>query len=382
MANTALDTILQPTVTTGVVKQVAATSSILLNKFGMQPGGPNTKQVGHRRFGYDVFNDSRKVAQGRSPGSAAAVVKRQAVGRVEGVFPRAHERVPMLLEELHNLRPIGGSSNQFDNAGESFVQKQLRIQGQKIANFRTTLLAGMLRDSLYYHTSGDDIYFDFTSTSGTQIDFKMPAANKNQLNMLGAGDIINTSWATVATAGVFDDIMAINKAFQQLWGGRLEVVICGADIWSYVTNNTDLKGRAGSANRVFEQFERPTEVVDAMGNPINMFIGRLTPLPWLEWWIMGDEGLDLGAPGSESYTSFLPTTGAIFMQRPSNEWCEMLEGSEPVVKNYGQDSTIAMGLDSWTVHERDPARVDLFTIDNALSALYVPKSVAFGTVVF
>lgn len=382
MANTGLDTILQPTITSGVVKQVAGTSSLLLNMFGMQPGGANTKQVGHRRFGYDVFNDSRKVTQGRSPAAAAAVVRRQPVGRVEGVFPRAHERVPMLLEELHNLRPIGGQSNMFDNAGETFVQKQLRVQGQKIANFRSMLLAGMLRDSLYYHMIGDDIYFDFTSTGGMQINFQMPAGNKSQLDMLGAGAIVGTSWLTVATAPIFDNLMNINKAFQQLWGGRLEVVICGAQIWSYVTNNTDMKGRAGSANRVFEQFERTTQVQDALGNPINAFVGRLTPLPWIEWWILGDEGLELGIPGSESYTPFLAATDAVFMQRPSSEWCELLEGSEPVVKNYGRDAEICMGTDSWTSYEQDPARVDLFTIDNAISALYVPKSVACGRVVF
>lgn len=382
MANTSIDTLLQPAVTTRVVTQVAGTSSRLLNLFGMQPGGPNVKKVGHRHFGYDVFNDTRKVGRTRSPGASAAEVSRQKVGRVVGTFPRMNESIVLLEEETHNIRRIGGSAAEFDEAGEDYVSKQTRYMGKRAANFRTLLLAGMIRDSLYYHASGDDYYLDFTSSGGTKIDFKMPSGNKSQLNMLGGGDIINISWATVATAGVFDDLMAINAAFQQLYGGRLDKIICGSQIWSYVTNNTDMKGRAGSANKVFETFERPTAVKDDLGNPVNEFVGKLTPVPWIDWHIMGDEGLEIGAPGSESYTKLVGVNDCVFMSSPSSEWCEMLEGSEPVSDGNGKPSTVRMGIYSWSEQLANPARRVLYTIDNAMPALYVPNAMAYGTVVF
>ncbi|OGT57673.1 MAG: hypothetical protein A3E01_02745 [Gammaproteobacteria bacterium RIFCSPHIGHO2_12_FULL_63_22] len=374
-----IDTLLRAEVTTKVVQRVAATSSSLLNAFGFQPGGPNVSRIGHRQFGYDIFDASRKVGRATAPGTPAARVTRKKVGRVDGTFPRMAESVWLLAEEVHNFRRIGGTAGEFDEAGESYIKKQLRVLGQEAANFRTMLTVGMMRDSLYMIPNGSEWYYAFTDSTGQQINFRMPAGNKDQLNMLGAGDIIGTSWDDAA-ADIFGDLSAINAAFQQLCGQRLEQVVTNAAIWGYVTNNTGLRNRAGSSNKVFDIYERQIGT-DSAGAPINEFRGRLMAVPWVEW-IITDEGMEVGAPGSETYTKFVEENKAWFGPKPTSEVFEMLEGSEPISDGPNRPPVVQMGLYSYAKWMDDPTAHVLYAIDNAMPALYVPNASAYGTVVF
>jgi len=379
-----LHEILSTKVTTRVVSREAGANKYLLRLFGMEPGGSAERQVGHRQFGYDIFNDTRTVAQGRAPGSSAGTVRRQAVGRVDGVFPRFYEKLPLLAEELHNLRAIGAPNNVYDERGVQYVLKQQRFMGQRVGNTRLAMLAGMIRNSFYGFKYGDDIWYDFSASSGSgvqqfQVDWKMPSANMSQVNYTGGGNLITTSWANPA-ADIPKHLRDINAALQSSTGTTLDLIICPADTWGYVISNDNVQAQAGISNPPFTQYERAVGT-DSEGRPQTVIVGRIAAVPWIQW-IITNEGVKIGAPGSETFTQFVENGKFWYGPNPSTNYFEMLLGSEPVNEGYGSPETVRYGMAAWTKLVDDPAGRMLFTLDNAIPANYIPAASGYATAVF
>lgn len=374
--------ILRPQTLTRVVSQVAASNSTLLQFFGMQPGGPNERYFGHGREGsYHVFNNVRSIGLGRAPGTAAGRRARRPVGRVPFVYPRMHEQIDLLAEELHNLARIEDPTMR-DEAGRDYIKMQTRPISQRSANWRTGLLVGMLRDSLYIHEDGDDWYFTYTSASSLQqIDFQLPAGNQNQLDMLGAGDIIDTSWDNPG-ANIPLHCLKINAAFQQLCGGRLTDVFVRGATWNNITSNDYVAAGAGLANAPFQTFERQVGT-GPDGTPINEYVGRINSIPGVTWHIT-DDGLELGVPGSETFTHHIGANSALFLVGPNDfpDLYTMYLGSEPIAEYDGGPESVKIGLASWSVKRSNPTRTELFGLDNALPVSHVPNARAYGTVIF
>ena len=381
MTTASIQRTLRSEVITGLVSRVASSTNFLLNMFGMQANGPAVRAAAGGRHGaYDVFNNTRTVAPASVPGEPASRVTRQNVGKVPYEIPRTMSKLFMSFEELNNLRPIGGQNGTFDVAGEQYIALQARNLGQKLANWRTALLVGMLRGGLYAHDSGPNRYWDWTSTSATwSIDPQLPSGNKTQLNMLGAGSIITSSWDN-PSAPIPTHLANVNSAFQQLNGGALRTILCTHVMWNFVVNNDAVIAGGGVASTPFDVYER-IGGVGPDGTPINAFRGRLRAVPWIDW-IITDEGLSLGAEGSESYTKMIPDTGAIFLDTISPTTFQMLEGSEVVVEREGAPQTLRTGTFAYAVPVADPAGIYLYTGDNALPVGYVPNSWAFPTLRF
>lgn len=377
----ALQTLLSPQVLTKVVSQKAAASDWLLQLFGCQPGGPNVINMGHGRNGaFNVYDNVRTVGKGRAPGTAAARSSANPMATVPFTYPRMHDSVSLNAEVLHNLGLITDPS-QRDAMGADMISRQTKTLGQKAANWRKAMLVGALRDSLYFHTDGDNQYIDYTSSGGMRINFQMPAGNKDQLNMLGAGNIIDASWAT-STTKIPKHLMAINAAFQQLTGGHLGAVICGYTIWDYILANDWVQEHHGTARSPFLRFER-LEVDMGVGRTSkNVMVAELASTPGVLFYIT-DEGLDLGVPGSETFTKIVGDSNAIFVGfEPGDDVLACYEGSEPIAEYDGAPKTLKIGLNSWSVERANPTSTDLFVLDNALIVPHVPKSIAYGTVVF
>jgi len=372
--------ILQPITLTKVISRQMAAERWILQFMGMEPGGRNEEFYGHGRDGsYQVFNNTRQIGRGRAPGTAAAIAKRQTIGRVPITYPRMHEENPLLAEELHNLARIGDPRVR-DEAGAEMIRRQTGFLAQKAANWRAAQVFGMLRDSLYVSVSGDDWYFNFTSAGSLfQINHQMPAGNKTQLNMLGAGNIIDTSWDN-PSADIPKHLNDIDAAFQQLYGGRLSNVICQGAIWQHIIKNDHVSSQAGIANTPFRRFERVVGTRED-GSPLNVAVGELTCRPGVTFYIT-DEGLDLGTPGSETFTKYVGNNAAIFMPDPNVGTFSMQLGSEPIAEYDGGPKTVRVGLSSWSKESANPTVTELFVLDNALAINHVPNSVSYGTVVF
>lgn len=376
--------LLRPQVLTQVISQQAATSSWLLNLFGMGPGGKNEVNKGHGRMGsYHIYDHVRKVAKMRAPGMPAARSSHQPMSKVPFEYPRMHDSISLLAEDVHNLGLIADPATR-DVAGKDYIRRQTATLAEKAKNWRLAQLAGMLRGGWYIAHANDDDYVVFSSEGDAPalfVDAKMPAGNKTQLDMLGDGDIIDASWATASTK-IPVHLAKINIAFNRLCGGHLTAVLCGAEVWMEVIDNTMVKDMHGTSNPPFKMFDLDQTSTQLGVESLNVHRGQLTVMPGVDWWI-SDEGLDLGAPGSEAYVPLIPANSAIFLGcNPQGDSFAMMLGSEPIAEYDNGPETIKTGLASWSVKRSNPTTTEVYELDNALAINMVPKSVALGTVIF
>jgi hypothetical protein len=366
-----LHELLAPSVVNRVISQLKTPQSRLQRWFGFQIGGPNVNPIGGRYTSYDIFDRTRTIAKMRAPGTGPASTSAQVVGRVPIVIARAHEKMNLDYERLNFLRMLGMNAGNQDDMGKVYLRKQEEHLAQRFTNFAEYLTSRMLRGSFQVVETGDD--WVVVDTGGTfTIDYQVPAGNKSQLDMLGAGSIIGTSWDNAA-APIFQNLMDINGAFEQQHGRPLAHVWCSGKMWRYVITNTQIQAIGGTANTGFAQFDRVPEA-GPDGININEFVGVLRAVPWLQWHIY-DAGLDVNG----TFAKFFPDDVACFLPEPGSDWTEMLLGSEPIVDDFGMQPVQRTGFYAWTRQTIEPSGVQLSAIHNALPALYVPKCVAYAT---
>ncbi len=372
--------ILRPNVFTKVITQQMAAASTWLNFFGFQPGGKNEENWGHGRTGaYTVFNHTRKIAQGRAAGTAAGKANMQDVSLVPFTYPRMHEEISLPAEMLHNIGQIDNPTVR-DAAATKMISKQMQYAAEKAANWRLALLYGMIRGQLYITQSGDT-WYPTTSSSGAAytISFGLPAGNKSQLDMLNGGSLVGTAWDNPA-APIIQDPYQINAAFQQLYGGYLETIVISSVMWYYIINNTEVKGVAGSANTCF--MDDKLEVgTNADGSPKYVIFKRLKAAPEFQF-IVTDDVVQLGAPGSESYVKLVGDTDALFLPSMSQGYFGGYIGSEPIAEYNNGPKSVKFGYSAWNTETANPTSTNIFQLDNFLPVPHIPNCYAYGTVDF
>jgi hypothetical protein len=380
--------ILRPNVLTDVVKQVVASADPIINFMGFQPGGANERSFGHGREGtYHIFDDSRKLAKSRAPGTAAGRSAKQPMKAVPFVYPRMHDSFTLLAEFFHNIAKISDPVNR-DVAGADMIKRQSDTLMQRAANWRIAMTVGMLRDSLYIQEDGDDWHINYTSTSSyTQHEFKVPSGNKSQLNMtdragtsVHGASIIDVPW-TSPGANILKQFAMINQARSAQGVGPVKHVHCNSILWQYLINNDTLANVAGIANPPFQRYER---VVGARpdGSPMHEYTGEFLALPGVTFHIT-DEGLELwdAANSVYSFTKHFPDTMAVLMGDPNaNKKYTMYLGSEPIAEYDGGPETVRTGLSSWSKKVSNPTGTEIYVLDNALAVPHDPYDLDIATV--
>ena len=376
----AIGKLLQPNVLARLVSQQMVAEQWILGFFGFEAGGRNEINLGHgRRGNFDVFDNTRLAGEGRAPATAAGRIRRQLVKNIPFNYPRMHEALGLNAEELHNLRAIGEDGAR-DVAGTRYIQKQTDYIAQRAANWRAALTVGMLRDSLFLIPSGDSLYPSLaTGTNAIQVNFQQPANNQSQLDMGTGSNIIDTSLDN-PSAYIPRHLGEIDAAFQELYGGRLENIFCQSSVFQNVLANDAVASQAGIANTPFAEFQRVVGT-RADGSPINVTAARLSCRQFVNWYVT-DEGLSLGAPGSESFAKYVADNQALFLPNPDMGNFFMQVGSEPIAEFDGGPETVRFGQYMWSNKTYNPTATNIYSLDNALAINDIPNSVARGTVVF
>lgn len=381
--------ILRPQVLTQVVRQVVASADPILNFMGFEPGGRNDKYYGHGREGlYHIYDDTRKVAKGRAPGTPAGRSSKQPMQQVPFVYPRMHDSVSLLAEFFHNLGQIADPRMR-DEAGKDMIMRQSRTLMQKAANWRIAMTVGMLRDALYFHAEGDDWFLNYTSTSALgQYNFRVPAGNKTQLNMtdragtsVHGASILDVPWDSPG-ANIPLHVAKINQARSAQGVGPVRHAHLNSIMWQFITQNDYLAAQAGISNPPFSLYQREVGTRPD-GTPLHEYIGRFNALPGIDWHI-SDEGLELWDAANDVYTftKHWADTMVVMMGEPVAERYTMYNGSEPIAEYDGGPESVRVGLSSWSKKTANPTSTEVYVLDNALSVPHDPYDIIVATADF
>jgi len=371
-------TVLAPSVVTKVISRIAVPGNTVSRFLGFEEGGRNVEDSpgdGVRSYTYDIMDNVRSIAKGRTPGTGPGTVTVNSLGSNTVTIARAYEKIPDLsYEMLSNIRQIGANAGVLDRRGMQYLERQGRYLQQRQTNFREFLSWGMLRGSVQFSISGDE-WTPVLSGGTVSIDWRIPTANKSQLNMLGGGDLITASWATAGT-DIPAHLDSIGAAFQQLVGAPLSWIMTDSVVWNHVLNNTKVQGQSGTANSVFDLFEMTAEKSED-GNLTGLRRAVLKCRPWLTWYIT-DGGLDVNG----TFTKYFSGGEAAMGVDLGLGYAKMQQGSEWVKESPWGSPALQRGFHAWLREWDEPARVELHTINNIVPELTVPKALAFADVVF
>ena len=395
-----LNSLLTPQVILKAVSRIRKFQGRLGRWVGFQPDrynpdnvsieGPNTR-YGDTRFATFRLDDvTRVVGKGRAPGTGPASVALNPIGDVRVSCARFHEKVRLLGEFLGNLSPVIGPNSQIDVGGQNYIARQTVHLAEKYNNTIELLTTGMFQDNLYFQMSGDNLLPVIGAPTapaiGVQIPFQIPSGNKNQLNLLGTGNIILVGWQN-SGAPLIKNCLQVQAAMTQLSGYQPSHFWMNSLGWYNVLLNTEVRNTAGSSNTPFASYDRVAEKgVDGMPQP--EFAAQLRGLPWATWHIADDvlvTGSDIdpawsSAPAAATFAKVCPDNTCIITPDPSPDWTEMYHGAEYISENAGQPMTLKRGYTFWKEWVTQPSCIELIALMNMIPLLYVPKAVCFATV--
>lgn len=399
-----LHSLLTPQVILKAVSRIRKGQGRLGRWVGFQPNrynpdnvsleGPNVR-YGDTRFATFRLDDvTRVVGKARAPGTGPASVAVNPVGDVRVSCARFHEKVRLLGEFLGNLSPIIGPNSQIDTGGQSYIARQTMHLAEKYNNTIELLTTGMFQDNLYFQLSGDNLLPVIGAPSGSnigfQIPFQVPSGNKNQLDMLGTGNIILVGWQNTS-APIIKNCLQIQAAMTQLSGYQPRHMWMNSLSWYNVLLNTEVRNTAGTANTPFAEYDRVQEMaMDGMPQP--EFAAQLRGIPWLTWHIADDvlvtggdidpswtQGAADVTAGRTSTIKVFPDNTTMIAPDPSPDWTELYNGAEYISENAGQPMSLKRGYTFWKEWVTQPSCIELIALMNAIPLLYVPKAIAFAT---
>lgn len=270
---------------------------------------------------------------------------------------------------LMNLQNYANESKQ--KLGQAEIARQTGEFKRLFTNLRvSTIMSALCLGLIYFDADGNLLP---NSTGATvSVDFGIPAGNKNQLDVFGAGAIIGASWATAGT-GIAQDIVDLKKAALQLTGYPLKYAFYGPNLLSYFLTNTQLKEIINRTPRYQASFSQ-NEIADP-------FLG-LTWLPLYESFYVDKDNTVQTWAGNDM---------VVFTPEISPDWWEMVQGSSPVPSTiYGSVATDggaamgsvkeAAGMFSYGQVLADPVTVKHVAGDTFLPLIKVPKAVFIADV--
>lgn len=341
--------------------------------YGMQVGGSAVDRVPGRKFGWDRFDVTRLIAQGRTPGSSAAQVALNPVGTVLATAYRMNEETFIDYERIYRNRAVGRPMGEVDAQGERYIALQMQHKLRRFMAAREFMVNRMFVEGGFkLVVKGQDVIpkaFSDTTTGAVSIDFQHPAANK-----LGVvADLGGTAW-TNAAALIINDLIDINDLAEKGSRFPLTQAWCDTEVAKSVMNNTQVQATGGTANTWFNMLGyTPTQNDQQQITPGMSF--SLRGFPQITWHIYGDRfETDDSTSGTPVFINAIPAGNVILTPNPDPEWVEYREGSELVQKRENGDIEEQFGFGMWQEIRRNPLGIAMFGLDNGLPTPYVPNA--------
>lgn len=289
-------------------------------------------------------------------------VSKQAVSLLHTFEQVQHS--PLVLDMLQSM-----DSPQRQAMGQQEVNRQTAAFMSLFQNLRlNAVLSAITKGAIWFDSDGNML----ASSSGASytVDFGVPAGNKAQLNVLGAGNIIAASWATAAT-DILSQLRNLKAASAQLSGYVPQVALCGAKIHGYVAANTI----------VGNLLKTDANLATAIRSGGSFTLAGIEFIP-------AETAFFVDANGTS--TSWLGDDEIAFMPQPDPTWYDLLEGTYVVPTDLGavaQDANGAMsnlervrGMFQYAKISHDPVGVQHYAGDTFLPVVKVPKALFLADV--
>ena len=204
------------------------------------PGFTNTagaQQVAGDSAKYTKVAGTRQTARLVQYGSPSVKRGLKNVSEVPVKLMHTHEHINHEMRVLTALRQY--DNPQLQMRGQQEVDRQTAGFRMLFNNLRASTIFSIFRfGQIYFDGAGE--LLPTSSGAVTTVDFTVPAGNKNQLDVFGAGAIIGASWATAGT-DIIGDMHALRKAARKLTGYPLRHAFYGENILGYFLGNDKLK---------------------------------------------------------------------------------------------------------------------------------------------
>jgi hypothetical protein len=247
-------------------------------------------------------------------------------------------------------------------------------------NLRVAAVFSLLANGQIYFDGNGELLPTATGAVYT-VDMQIPSGNKNQLNVLGKGNILTASWATTSTS-ILTQIKALKRAARKLTGYPLKNAFYGANVLPYIVNNTELSSymkRNIAFQEALKNDELPAGFLGLDWHPVDeaFFSTNATNT---------GATLDGGTP-TELFGPDLVT----FTPDVNPEWYELVEGTYPVPTSVDEGQTAdeliaevmtVAGMFAYAYVTKDPVTVKEVAGDTVLPLIKVPSAVFLATVKF
>lgn len=375
----------QTPVITKLVSEIDVPGSLFQRFYGMS--GPG-RLVQGRHTGWDLFTSTRSIATVRAPRSGPAMRDRKPYGSKSAQLLRTHEKMIIFDEDLMRFRPAGAPIGSIDPNGQAYIRQQLGYFAQVFRNTREWVVSRMFRGGFGVKVNGDEFQLVESGDADAMftVDYDIPAGNKDQLDVLGDGDIIDTSWDD-ASADIASQFFKLDVASEQISGYPVRHIWLNGNTARYLLENTQLSSVRGTAMRIFDSLTR-REIDPASRLPDTGYEIVFGAMPLHRFHVYNGGLVASGTSESVSaqigsgFERFIPDDYAIITPDPSPDWLEMHTGSEYIRENVTQEMREVYGMNSWSTPVIDPPGREVKIVDNFLPVMYIPRATFYAKVIF
>lgn len=219
---------------TRAIKTVASgIPKVLPEKF--YTPSPGARVMGNKARNIS-FAGTRKVARVTPYGAPPRQVVQLPRSSTDVRLLHSTESIAVEQELLMLLRKLETYEAQVMAADE--IRFQAQEYRQRFDNLRVAAITSMVaHGKLWFDADGN--LQNSSSGADLEIDYGVPATNRNQINP-GSGAIISASWAT-STTNIVTQVNNLKKYAIQKTGYPLKYALYGANIAGYLTNNDHFK---------------------------------------------------------------------------------------------------------------------------------------------
>ncbi len=321
---------------------------------------------------YTRVYGTRTVARIAAYGSPSQQRKLKGADAVPVKLIHTVESILLPTADYLNLLQYDDTAAQ--KRGIQEVTRQVRDFRQNFDNLRVAALTQMLFQGAIYWDGNGNLLPNSTGAK-TIASFGVPSGNTAQLNVLGGGNLLDTSWDNVA-ADIDSQLLGLRQAATQLTGYPLKYAFYGKNVPTYLTSNTKLQNyfvrNAGENTQYLSTAEVPS------------------PLLGMQWLPAYDAFFE---DQNGNLQNLVGNDQVVFTPEPSPDWIGWLEGTYPVPTSVGavaadaaqslkNNVTTAAGMFAYGVLSTDPVTVKMVAGDTFLPVLKVPSAIFIATVKF